>query len=99
MRRFLFFVGLYGFLIGFFCAQGVHSIRSRDQFNWSPSIGIRPKRRFAWLEGRIAKGTLLAVGVGLLAFGWYRQVARDCGIGVFLLATTLTYWLCIKRRP
>jgi hypothetical protein len=98
MWRFILFEGIYGFLVGFLCAQMVHAIRSRDRIGWSPLIDYRPKGRFVWLESRPAKLVVLVVSIGLVAVGWYKHHANDWSGGVFLLATALTYWLCIKRR-
>jgi hypothetical protein len=98
MWRVIFFLGMYGFLVGFICAQIVHAIRSHARIGWTSSIDFRPKKPFVWLEGGVAKSVLAVVGIGLIAFGWYKGEARAWGGGVFILATALTYWFCIKRR-
>jgi len=84
--------------VGFLSAQMVHLIRSHARIGWSSSIDFRPKKPFVWLEGGVAKSVLAVVGIGLIAFGLYRGEARAWGGGVFILATALTYWFCIKRR-
>jgi len=98
MWRVIFFIGMYGFLVGFICAQIVHRIRNHGSVGWSSEILFRPRKAFVWLESGVTKVLLAVLGIGSIVIGWCRGDPRFWGGGTFLLATALTYWFCIKRR-